>query len=114
MRVELIGELAYSTSVKAREQLKPIFEQFPEGGKCLFLCERLTRIDSTGFGVLIHFVRQVSERKGKAAVVVCDPLLLDLFRIAKFDRVMTVAENEATALAAFNSSDGPALSPREY
>mgnify|MGYP003586348855 CR=1 FL=1 len=114
LRLECSGSLVYEVSTQAREQIRPYFDKMAEGGQCLFLMDNLKRIDSTGFGVLIHFVRQAAIRKIKLAVVVSDQFILDLFRIAKFDQVMTVAVDEASALQALAFECPPALSPQEY
>ena len=114
LRLECSGSLVYEVSTQAREQIRPYFDKMAEGGQCLFLMDNLQRIDSTGFGVLIHFVRQAAIRNIKLAVVVPDQFILDLFRIAKFDQIMTVAADESSALQALVSEQHPALSPQEY
>ena len=114
LRLELTGELVYATSTHAREQIRGHFEKIPENGRCLFLAEKVSRIDSTGFGVLIHFVRQAAVRKIQVAVVTPNPFIMDLFLIAKFDRIMTVVDNEAAALQAFIAAVQPTLSPQDY
>lgn len=114
LRLECSGSLVYEVSTQAREQVRPYFDKLTEGSCCLFLMDDLKRIDSTGFGVLIHFVRQAATRNIKLAVVVSDPFILDLFRIAKFDQIMTVAVDEASALQALASEQNPVLSPQEY
>ena len=114
LRLELLGELVYETSTKAREQIRPFFEKIPEGGRCLFNTNLVSRIDSTGFGVLIHFVRLAVGMKVRVAVSAPDPFIMDLFRIAKFDRVMSVSCSEDAALKALESTTAPVLSPLEY
>jgi anti-anti-sigma factor len=114
LRLECSGSLVYEVSTQAREQVRPYFEKLSEGSHCLFLMDKLKRIDSTGFGVLIHFVRQAASRKIKLAVIVADPFILDLFRIAKFDQIMTVAVDEASALQALSTERSLPLSPQEY
>ena len=114
LRLECSGSLVYEVSTQAREQVRPYFEKLTEGSRCLFLMDKLKRIDSTGFGVLIHFVRQAASRKIKLAVVVSDPFILDLFRIAKFDQIMTVAPDETSALQALMNERPLPLSPQEY
>ena len=114
LRLECSGSLVYEVSTQAREQVRPYFEKLTEGSLCLFMMDKLKRIDSTGFGVLIHFVRQAAKRKIKLAVVVSDPFILDLFRIAKFDQIMTVAPDETSALQALTDERPLPLSPLEY
>lgn len=114
MRIELVGELVYATSTKAREEIRDCFEKISADGRCVFLADQISRIDSTGFGVLIHFVRQAATKHVKVAVVVPDPFILDLFRIAKFDRVMMVVDSENAALQKFESDVALVLSPQDY
>ena len=114
LRLELSGELVYETSTQAREQIRAFIDKVPDGGRCLFNTTRASRIDSTGFGVMINFVRKVTARKIKVAVVAPDPFIRDLFRIAKFDRIMVIADSEAAALQALESSTGSVLLPGEY
>jgi len=114
LRLEFSGSLVYEVSTLAREQMRPYFEKLPAHSCCLFLMDNLKRIDSTGFGVLIHFVRQAVIQNIQLAVVVSDPFILDLFRIAKFDQIMTVAPDEPSALQALASERFPVLSPEEY
>ena len=114
LRLECSGSLVYEVSTQAREQVRPYFEKLTEGSLCLFMMDKLKRIDSTGFGVLIHFVRQAANRKIKLAVVVSDPFILDLFRIAKFDQIMTVAPDETSALQALTDERPLPLPPQEY
>ena len=48
------------------------------------------------------------------AVVVSDPFILDLFLIAKFGQIMTVAPDEASALQALATEQSLPMSPQEY
>ena len=114
LRLELAGELVYATSSQARKLIRIHFEKVPENVRCLFSTEQLTRIDSTGFGVLIHFVRQAAAKNIQVAIITPDPFLKDLFLIAKFDQIMTIVNNEAEALQAFSYAVQPILSPQDY
>ena len=114
LRLECTGALVYEVSTQAREQVRPYFDKLPEGGCCVVLMDNLKRIDSTGFGVLIHFIRQATSRKIKLAVAVSDPFILDLFRIAKFDQIVTIAMDEASALQALSAERQLPLTPQEY
>ena len=114
LRVHMSGELIYETSMPAREELRPFVEKTPEGSRVILFVTDVARIDSTGFGVLINFVRQVSARGVRCAVVVDKPFIMDLFRMAKFDQIMPVVATEAQAVEALQAGGDVFLSPQEY
>ena len=114
LRLHMAGELIYETSMLAREELRPFVAKTVEGSQVILFVAEVTRIDSTGFGVLINFVRQVSSRGGRCAVVVDKPFIVDLFRMAKFDQIMPVVATEAQAVEALQASRDVFLSPQEY
>ncbi len=114
LRIAFEGKLMYETSLRARELLEPFIRQLPDGGKCILVASGLTKIDSTGFGVFIHFIRQVAVKKARFTVVVDNPFILELFKIAKFNLIMTIVASEQEACAALAEDAQHPLAARDY
>jgi len=114
VRLQFTGKLNYETSLTAREQLHGIIEKLENDVNCVLDVSGLSRIDSTGFGVLIYFVRQAALRNSRSAVVVADPFIADLFHIAKFNQIMPITGSEAEALKSLESGQAFPLAPEQY
>jgi anti-anti-sigma factor len=114
LRIEFEGRLVYETSLKARELLQPYIDRLQPEGRCILVVSGLSKIDSTGFGVFIHFIRQVSTKKIRFAVAVDNPFIMELFKIAKFHLIMTVSPTEAEALKALGADAEHPLKPGDY
>lgn len=114
LKIEFQGRLVYETSLKARELLQPFIDRMKPEGRCILVVSGLTKIDSTGFGVFIHFIRQVSTKKIRFAVAVDNPFIMELFKIAKFHLIMTVSPTEADALKALGDAADHPLKPGDY
>ncbi|ANE46306.1 hypothetical protein SY83_08480 [Paenibacillus swuensis] len=94
--IQAAGKLTYGNSEAAKEMLSRLVEARP--GYVLDL-SKLTLIDSTGFGVLIHFNKRYCVNGSRMAIVVNDELLRELFLIAKLDLLFTLCESPEEAQA---------------
>ena len=60
-------------------------------------------IDSTGLGSLVGGLKRVSEHNGAMRIVCDNPQILKVFEITGLDKVFTIHQTEADALAASKS-----------
>jgi anti-sigma B factor antagonist len=97
-----VGELESFTVSQFREALSKVVSP-----GCLIIdLSGVAFIDSAGLGALIGGIRHTRELGGQVAVACGRPTLVRLLRTTGFDRVVTVAENVASAAAALGGDYG--------
>ncbi|CQR70742.1 Anti-sigma-B factor antagonist [Sporomusa ovata DSM 2662] len=84
----LKGRMVYETSDEFSQDLSALVQKKK---KYIINVDELTKIDSTGLGVLIVFAKNVQDSGGQVAFVVAQEFLQNIFKIAKFDYVFPVA-----------------------
>lgn len=68
-------------------------------GRVVLNLSRLTRIDSSGLGALVSFLRLV-EDPAQLAIAEAQPTVLSLFRLTRMDTVFQLFATETEAIAA--------------
>jgi anti-sigma B factor antagonist len=97
-----VGELESFTVSQFREALSRVVSP-----GCLIIdLSGVAFIDSAGLGALIGGIRHTRELGGQVAVACSRPTLVRLLRTTGFDRVVTVAEDVASAAAALRGDYG--------
>jgi anti-sigma B factor antagonist len=97
-----VGELESFTVSQFREALSRVVSP-----GCLIIdLSGVAFIDSAGLGALIGGIRHTRELGGQVAVACGRPTLVRLLRTTGFDRVVTVAEDVASAAAALRGDQG--------
>jgi len=91
----LTGKLTYGYESRAKEGLRRAVK--PAKGYMIDL-SGLTLIDSTGLGVLVHFVKTYCKDCRGVVVIVQDELMRELLAIAKLELLMPICENVQEAV----------------
>jgi anti-anti-sigma factor len=60
-------------------------------------CREIRYISSTSFGVLLSAHRLVAQQGRRLVIVSDEPSVLDMIRMVRLDRVLTIAPDEETA-----------------
>ncbi|GAA4837982.1 hypothetical protein GCM10023310_14580 [Paenibacillus vulneris] len=91
----LTGKLTYGYESRAKEGLRRAVR--PAEGYMIDL-SGLALIDSTGLGVLVHFVQTYCKDCRGVAVIVQDELMKELLAIAKLELLMPICESVQEAV----------------
>jgi anti-sigma B factor antagonist len=101
--IEVGGEIDVYTAPKLRERLVSLVES---GSYELIVdMENVEFLDSTGLGVLVGGLKRVRAREGWIDLVCTQSRILRIFRITGLNRVFSIYDTVAEAVAAH---DGPA------
>jgi len=95
--VELSGEVDLYTAPRFKEDLVGLIETGVEA--IVIDLSRVTFIDSTALGVIIGGVKRMRERDGRLAIVAGSRPVVRILDITGLDKVLTVFDTRAEALA---------------
>jgi anti-sigma B factor antagonist len=103
--IDVAGEVDLYSAPELKEHVLRAIES----GKTRIVVDltRTTFIDSTTLGVLVGARKRLREHKGVLAVVCPDPDKIGLFEMTGLDRVFSIHDDRAAALAAVQSDAGP-------
>ena len=87
-----IGEIDMSTSVELRSTLLKILRQKPS--TLIISLEKITYIDSSGLATLIECMQEMEKFKGKLKLIIAEKRILDVFKLARLDRVFDISEEK--------------------
>ncbi len=112
MRIRLSGRLVYENTQAAKEGLR----QFVVDGGVGYILNlsAVTKIDSTGFGVLINFAKEAAKEKAKVAMVVAPGFMRELFTISKFHCIFPIVGSDEEAVAILESGYQPQMPLGQY
>lgn len=96
--VELSGEVDLYTAPRFKEDLVGLIETGVDA--IVIDLSRVTFIDSTALGVIIGGVKRMRERDGRLAIVAGSRPVVRILDITGLDKVLTVFDTRAEALAA--------------
>ncbi|WP_176560079.1 STAS domain-containing protein [Brevibacillus dissolubilis] len=91
--IQLKGKFIYGQTDTARQKLNEL--DITSNGY-IFDLSQLSFIDSTGIGTLIHFSKRVGTKK--IAILVLDPLILQLFTISKLHLIFPLVSTHDEAV----------------
>lgn len=89
------GKLIYTTIQFAKKRIDELLE---EADGYIVDLYNIGQIDSTGFGFLINFGKQLNGTKKDMVILVKDAIIRELFEISKLDQVFAVVENIQQAI----------------
>ena len=112
IRIRLSGRLVYENTQAAKEGLKTFFAEASEG--YVLNLAAVSKIDSTGFGVLINFAKEVARAKSKVALVVPPGFMRELFTISKFHCIFPIVSSDEEAAAVLDSGYQTQMTLGEY
>ena len=92
------GKLVYQNMSIARDKINNII-----GNYDVYILDFtvITKIDSTGFGLIFSIIKQKAN-DSKIVAVVSDPFILELFTITKMNQLFPIYPSELVALESLN------------
>ena len=93
--IEFTGDLEYGIIEKAKKELQA--QNFETEHGYIIDMQRVTNIDSTGFGMIVNFAKKVSVKGKKIVIIVVDSFIRNLFSISQCDKVFPIVTNEEEA-----------------
>jgi anti-sigma B factor antagonist len=104
--ISLAGEVDLYTAPEFKQQLLEVIAQ--EGRQVVVDFTNTTFIDSTTLGVLVGGVKRLRTNDGELSLVCSDRNITKIFEITGLDRVFSIHETRAEALAALGVPQPPA------
>ncbi len=97
--IYISGKLEYQNMNIARNLIKELmdFRKF-----YILDFSNITRIDSTGFGLIFSIIK--NNPNSKVSAVVTDPFITELFKITKIDQLIPIYDSEILALESINAN----------
>lgn len=93
--IAFTGDLEYGMIEEIKSELQTLSLDTIHG--YIIDMQRVTNIDSTGFGMIVNFAKKVSVKDKKIAIIVVDDFIRNLFAISQVDKVFPIAESEEQA-----------------
>lgn len=75
---------------------------------------QVNNIDSTGFGMIVNFAKNISIKKSKIVIIIVDDFVRKLFAISQCDKLFPIVKTESEALKAFDNPQHTELSIDDY
>lgn len=76
--------------------------------------QKVTNIDSTGFGMIVNFAKKVSVKGKKIVIIVVDDFVRNLFAISQCDKVFPIVTTEEEARQLIKGEWSGELSLNDY
>ena len=93
--ISLTGSLEYGVIETAKSKLQNLSLQTGQG--YLIDLQKVTNIDSTGFGMIVNFAKKVAVQGKKIVIIVVDEFVRNLFAISQCDKVFPIVKSEEEA-----------------
>lgn len=94
--IAFTGNLEYGSIEDIKKELQAQHLETKHG--YIIDMQKVTHIDSTGFGMIINFAKKVSVTEKKIAIIVVDDFIRNLFTISQCDKVFPILKNEEEAI----------------
>ncbi|MFJ7667428.1 STAS domain-containing protein [Lysinibacillus sp. NPDC097195] len=93
--IAFTGDLEYGLISPIKEELQAISIDTKHG--YIIDMQKVTNIDSTGFGMIINFAKKVTTLDKKISIIVTDDFIHKLFAISQCNKVFPIAQSELQA-----------------
>jgi len=93
--IAFTGDLEYGLISAIKEELQAISLDTKHG--YIIDMQKVTNIDSTGFGMIINFAKKVTTLDKKISIIVTDDFIQKLFAISQCNKVFPIAKSELQA-----------------
>lgn len=93
--IAFTGNLEYGLISDMKEELQTISLDTKHG--YIIDMQKVTNIDSTGFGMIINFAKKVTTLDKKISIIVTDNFIHKLFEISQCNKVFPIAKSELQA-----------------
>lgn len=110
--IAFTGDLEYGMIEEIKSELQTLSLDIKHG--YIIDMQKVTNIDSTGFGMIVNFAKKVSVKDKKIAIIVVDDFIRNLFAISQVDKVFPIAESEEQARKIIKEDWLGELSLNEY
>ena len=108
--VSVVGRVDHTNSDSFLKQLTAQAETVSQGGGMVIDLDRLDFITSAGLRALLLAQRTVTTSDGKLVISGVGGVVKEVFRIAKFDALLNVAETVGEAMSQISASAAEAYS----
>ena len=110
--IAFTGDLEYGIIEDVKKELQA--QNFETQHGYIIDMQKVTNIDSTGFGMIVNFAKKVSVNGKKIVIIVVDDFIRNLFAISQCDKVFPITTNEEDAKQVFKGDWSGELSLNEY
>ncbi|WP_409368652.1 STAS domain-containing protein [Lysinibacillus sp. 38-6] len=93
--IAFTGNLEYGLISDIKEELQTISLDTKHG--YIIDMQKVSNIDSTGFGMIINFAKKVTTLDKKISIIVTDTFIHKLFAISQCNKVFPIAKSELQA-----------------
>ncbi|GAB0166925.1 STAS domain-containing protein [Lysinibacillus sp. CTST325] len=93
--IAFMGDLEYGLIEEIKIELQSLSLETMHG--YIIDMQKVTNIDSTGFGMIVNFAKKVSVKEKKIAIIVVDDFIRNLFAISQVDKVFPITKSEEQA-----------------
>ncbi|AVK83384.1 anti-sigma factor antagonist [Lysinibacillus sp. B2A1] len=93
--IAFTGDLEYELIEDIKKDLQSLNLETKHG--YIIDMQKVTNIDSTGFGMIVNFAKKVSIKEKKIAIIVVDDFIRNLFAISQVDKVFPITNSEEQA-----------------
>ncbi|MGE7672739.1 STAS domain-containing protein [Lysinibacillus sp. NPDC094403] len=93
--IAFTGDLEYGMIEEIKKELQSLNLETKLG--YIIDTQKVTNIDSTGFGMIVNFAKKVSVKEKKIAIIVVDDFIRNLFAISQVDKVFPMTKSEEQA-----------------
>lgn len=113
--IHFTGYLQYGLIEDMKKQLQSeISPATAQNTDYILNMSHVKNIDSTGFGMIVNFAKNISMKQNKIVIIVVDDFVRKLFAISQCDKLFPIVNSEADALKAFADAQQTELSIDEY
>lgn len=110
--IAFTGDLEYGLIEEIKKDLQSLNLETKHG--YIIDMQKVTNIDSTGFGMIVNFAKKVSLKEKKIAIIVVDDFIRNLFAISQVDKVFPITNSEEQARKMIKEDWLGELSLNEY
>ncbi|KOS62857.1 STAS domain-containing protein [Lysinibacillus agricola] len=93
--IAFTGDLEYGMIEEIKKELQSLNLETKHG--YIIDMQKVSNIDSTGFGMIVNFAKKVSVKEKKIAIIVVDDFIRNLFAISQVDKVFPITKSEEQA-----------------
>ena len=87
-----VDDVDMTTSVELREALQKLLRRKTK--KIIVSLEKVNYIDSSGLATLIECHQECNKYKGSMTLLIDNPKIMDVFKLARLDRVFDIANTK--------------------
>jgi len=110
--IAFTGDLEYGLIEDIKKDLQSLNLETKHG--YIIDMQKVTNIDSTGFGMIVNFAKKISIKEKKIAIIVVDDFIRNLFAISQVDKVFPITNSEEQARKIIKEDWLGELSLNEY